>query len=95
MDEEFLYKIYCDYYDIGKPQNFKLNTDVEYIQLLASYKEIKDKTLKKTIKNFKDLFSKKLRDSILNSKNKDCCGMFDEPFGSSKKMNINQLINKI
>lgn len=71
MDEEFLYKIYCDYYDIGKPQNFKLNTDVEYIQLLASYKEIKDKTLKKTIKNFKDLFSKKLRDSILNSKNKD------------------------
>ena len=71
MDEEFLYKIYCDYYDIGKPQNFKLNTDVEYIQLLASYKEIKDKTLKKTIKNFKDLFSKKLRDSIVNSKNKD------------------------
>ena len=71
MDEEFLYKIYCDYYDIGKQQNFKLNTDVEYIQLLASYKEIKDKTLKKTIKNFKDLFSKKLRDSILNSKNKD------------------------
>lgn len=71
MDEEFLYKIYCDYYDIGKPQNFKLNTDVEYIQLLASYKEIKDKTLKKTIKNFKDLFYKKLRDSILNSKNKD------------------------
>ena len=71
MDEEFLYKIYCDYYDIGKPQKFKLNTDVEYIQLLASYKEIKDKTLKKTIKNFKDLFSKKLRDSILNSKNKD------------------------
>lgn len=71
MDEEFLYKIYCDYYDIGKPQNFKLNTDVEYIQLLASYKEIKDKTLKKTIKNFKELFSKKLRDSILNSKNKD------------------------
>lgn len=71
MDEEFLYKIYCDYYDIGKPQNFKLNTDVEYIQLLASYKEIKDKTLKKTIKNFKDLFSKKLRDSIINSKNKD------------------------
>ena len=71
MDEEFLYKIYCDYYDIGKPQNFKLNTDVEYIQLLASYKEIKDKTLKKTIKNFKDLFSKKLRDSILNFKNKD------------------------
>ena len=71
MDEEFLYKIYCDYYDIGKLQNFKLNTDVEYIQLIASYKEIKDKTLKKTIKNFKDLFSKKLRDSILNSKNKD------------------------
>lgn len=71
MDEEFLYKIYCDYYDIVKPQNFKLNTDVEYIQLLASYKEIKDKTLKKTIKNFKDLFSKKLRDSILNFKNKD------------------------
>ena len=71
MDEEFLYKIYCDYYDIGKPQNFKLNTDVEYIQLLASYKEIKDKTLKKTIKNFKDLFSKKLRDSIPNFKNKD------------------------
>ena len=55
MDEEFLYKIYCDYYDIGKTQNFKLNTDVEYIQLIASYKEIKDKTLKKTIKNFKDL----------------------------------------
>ena len=50
MDEEFLYKIYCDYYDIGKTQNFKLNTDVEYIQLIASYKEIKDKTLKKTIK---------------------------------------------
>mgnify|MGYP000732031981 FL=1 len=71
MDEEFLYKIYCDYYDIGKPQNFKLNTDVEYIQLIASYKEIKDKTLKKTIKNFKDLFSKKLRDSVLNSENKD------------------------
>ena len=71
MDEEFLYKIYCDYYDIGKTQNFKLNTDVEYIQLIASYKEIKDKTLKKTIKNFKDLFSKKLRDSVLNSENKD------------------------
>ena len=72
MDEEFLYKIYCDYYDIGKPQNFKLNTDVEYIQLIASYKEIKDKTLKKTIKNFKDLFSKKLRDSVLNFlENKD------------------------
>ena len=71
MDEEFLYKIYCDYYDIGKIQNFKLNTDVEYIQLIASYKEIKDKTLKKTIKNFKDLFSKKLRDSVLNSENKD------------------------
>ena len=47
MDEEFLYKIYCDYYDIGKPQNFKLNTDVEYIQLLASYKEI-TYTLEKT-----------------------------------------------
>ena len=72
MDEEFLYKIYCDYYDIGKPQNFKLNTDVEYIQLIASYKEIKDKTLKKTIKNFKDLFSKKLRTLSLNFlENKD------------------------
>lgn len=66
-----MYKIYCDYYDIGKLQNFKLNTDVEYIQLIASYKEIKDKTLKKTIKNFKDLFSKKLRDGVLNSENKD------------------------
>lgn len=71
MDEEFLYKIYYDYYDIGKAQNFSLNTDVEYIQLIANYKEIKDKTLKKTIKNFKDLFSKKLRDSVLNSENKD------------------------
>lgn len=71
MDEEFLYKIYYDYYDIGKTQNFSLNTDVEYIQLIANYKEIKDKTLKKTIKNFKNLFSKKLRDSVFNSENKD------------------------
>lgn len=67
MDENFLHKIYLDYYDIGKSQNLKLNTDVEYIQLIANYKRIKGKTLNETIKNFKDLFSKKLRDSIFNS----------------------------
>lgn len=44
-----------------------------------------------TVKNWSDIKGI----TILNSKNKDCCGMFDEPFGSSKKMNINQLINKI
>lgn len=71
MDEKFLYKIYLDYYDIGKLQNFKLNTDVEYIQFLANYKKIKAKTLKAIFKNFKEIFSKKLRDNILNSKNKD------------------------
>lgn len=71
MDEKFLYKIYFDYYDIGKSQNFKLNTDVEYIQFLANYKRIKGRTLNATFKNFKELFSKKLRDSVLNSKNKD------------------------
>lgn len=71
MDEKFLYKIYFDYYDIGKSQNFKLNTDVEYIQFLANYKKIKARTLNATFKNFKDLSYKKLRDSVLNSKNKD------------------------
>ncbi len=71
MDEEFLYKIYCDYYDIRKLQNFKLNTDVQYIKLLANYKEIKGKTLEETIKNFKYLYFKKLRDSILDFENKD------------------------
>jgi len=71
MDEKFLYKIYLDYYDIGKLQNFKLNTDVEYIQFLANYKKIKAKTLKAIFKNFKEIFSKKLRDNILNSKKKD------------------------
>lgn len=33
--------------------------------------------------------------TILKSKNSECCGLFDEPFGSSSKMNINKLINKI
>ncbi len=31
----------------------------------------------------------------LKSNSKNCCGLFDEPFGASKKMNINDLINSI
>lgn len=71
MDEKFLRKIYFDYYDIGKLQNFKLNTDVEYIQFLANYKKVKARTLNATFKNFKEISSKKLRDSVLNSNDKD------------------------
>lgn len=71
MDEKFLYKIYFDYYDIGKFQKFKLNTDVEYIQFLANYKKIKARTVNGTFKNFKEISSKKMRDSVFNSKNKD------------------------
>lgn len=32
---------------------------------------------------------------LLSSRNKDCCGLFDEPFGSSNKININTMINNI
>ena len=64
---------------------------IDFISLtdLAKYQNSSDPSF--TVKNWSDIKGI----TILNSKNKDCCGMFDEPFGSSKKMNINQLINKI
>lgn len=33
--------------------------------------------------------------TVIESKNTDCCGLFDEPFGASKKLNVNQLINEL
>lgn len=31
--------------------------------------------------------------TLLRSKNKECCGLFDEPFGASRKFNVNDFIN--
>ncbi len=33
--------------------------------------------------------------TFLKSKNTTHCGLFDEPFGASKKLNVNQLINSL
>lgn len=33
--------------------------------------------------------------TYLKSKRKECCGLFDEPFGSSSKMNVNTVINQL
>lgn len=76
MDEKILYKIYFDYYDIGKSQNFKLNTDVEYIQFLANYKKIKGRTLNAHLKNLKSYFLK----------NKDTIELFDN--GNKFEINL-------
>ncbi|WP_440444146.1 DUF1919 domain-containing protein [Phascolarctobacterium sp.] len=33
--------------------------------------------------------------TAFKSKNTECCGLFDEPFGASRKLNINNIINRL